>query len=352
MVLMLSAADAAYMYPLVGFLGLSVVALFTSLFFWLRYHGMAKEAQAAVVRVQKAKDVAEAELKRRECEYEESVSDLPSWDSEKLCVWKKIDQMWLDYYADPSKYIEDELSEDEARKVAKIGNIWGAYAAVGGLLVVLLLLILTAVGLWGVAIFAGIAFLFVIGFMLDRCEYNLASSLWMTPVSIIMAGAIALLLIPVSGWATSNPPPGWVAHTHEVNLSQKGDGTYGASEPVKMRLGGTVSKGKADTEYSWAEIGTDNVKRSYGRYYHSGNNKRVRIMDDLADGAEPYVLHYHTFDVLDGYADTDVCVKAGGFGVADVKTSPCSERNAWSKRDEAVIHIPRGSYSQWVLKQS
>lgn len=78
MVLMLSAADAAYMYPLVGFLGLSVVALVTSLFFWLRYRGMAKEAQAAVVRVQKAKDAAENELKRRECEYEESVSDLPS----------------------------------------------------------------------------------------------------------------------------------------------------------------------------------------------------------------------------------------------------------------------------------
>lgn len=59
MVLMLSAADAAYMYPLVGFLGLSVVALVTSLFFWLCYRGMAKEAQAAVVRVQKAKDAAE-----------------------------------------------------------------------------------------------------------------------------------------------------------------------------------------------------------------------------------------------------------------------------------------------------
>lgn len=352
MVLMLSAADAAYMYPLVGFLGLSVVALVTSLFFWLRYRGMAKEAQAAVVRVQKAKDAAENELKRRECEYEESVSDLPSWDSKKQSVWKKINQMWLDYYADPSKYIGDELSGDEERKVTKIGNIWGAYTAVGGILVALLLLVLVAIGLWGVALFASIAFLFVIGFVVDRAEYNSASLLWVTPVSIIMAGVIALLLIPISGWSTSNPPPGWVAHTHEVNLVQKGDGTYGVGEPVKARLDGTVSKSAADAEYSWAEIDADNLKRSYERYYHSGNSKRVRFVDDLADGEEPYVVHYHTFDVLDGYADSDVCAKAGGFGVGVAKTSRCADRNAWSKRDEAVVHIPRGSYSQWVLNQS
>ena len=159
-------------------------------------------------------------------------------------------------------------------------------------------------------------------------------------------------MIPISGWSTSNPPPGWVAHTHEVNLVQKGDGTYGVGEPVKARLDGTVSKSAADAEYSWAEIDADNVKRSYERYYHSGNSKRVRFVDDLADGEEPYVVHYHTFDVLDGYADSDVCAKAGGFGVGVAKTSRCADRNAWSKRDEAVVHIPRGSYSQWVLNQS
>lgn len=47
----LSVADAVYMYPIVGFLVLGVVAFVSSLYFWLRYRKDAKEVESALDRV-------------------------------------------------------------------------------------------------------------------------------------------------------------------------------------------------------------------------------------------------------------------------------------------------------------
>lgn len=350
MVLMLSVADAVYMYPLIGFLVLSAVAFVPSLYFWWRYHKDAKEVEAALDRVRLAKDEAERLLWQRSHEYHKEYLDADYPD--KQAIWDKNVQMWDDYESSPIKYIGDELSDAESVKYSKLSRIWEAYIGAGLVLVMLLLMVFVGVGLWGVAIFAFFAFLFATGWAwVDDSEYA-PVWLWHIPASIAAAAVVAVILIPVSGWATNSPPPGWVAQTHEVMLARQADGSYSAGEPAKMRLDGTVSKGQeTNAIYSWAETDSSNIKRTYELYYAlDGGNRRVHIIDDLADGEEPYVQHYLTFNVLNGYADADVCAWSGVVAGETPQYAyvSCSERNAWGKQARAVIHIPRGQYDRWV----
>lgn len=350
MVLMLSVADAVYMYPLIGFLVLSAVAFVPSLYFWWRYHKDAKEVEAALDRVRLAKDEAERLLWQRSHEYHKEYLDADYPD--KQAIWDKNVQMWDDYEASPIKYIGDELSDAESVKYSKLSRIWEAYIGAGLVLVMLLLMVFVGVGLWGVAIFAFFAFLFATGWAwVDDSEYA-PVWLWHIPASIAAAAVVAVILIPVSGWATNSPPPGWVAQTHEVMLARQTGGSYSAGEPAKMRLDGTVSRGQEPNAiYSWAETDSSNIKRTYELYYaHDGGNRRVHIIDDLADGEESYVQHYLAFNVLNGYADADVCAWSGGVAGETPQYAyvSCSERNAWGKQARAVIHIPRGQYDRWV----
>lgn len=352
MVLMMTVADGLYTYPIIGFLVLSAVALPSSLYFWLRYRGDAKEVEVALDRVRKAKDEAERLLWARSHKYHEEYLDADYPD--KQAIWDKNVQMWDDYEANPAKYIGDELSAAETLKYEKLSFICGLYLAPGFILVALLLLMLMVAGLWGVAILAFFAFLFATGFfVLDSDSEYGPVWLWHIPASIAVAAVVAAILIPVSAAATTNPPPGWVAQTHTVKLAKQADGTYGVGEPAKMRLDGTVSmRGVDDVNYSWAEVDSNNVKRAYDSYHQSDTAKQVRIMDDLTEGEVPYVIRYHTFDVLNGYSDGEVCTGSGlTSSTSDFSTAPCSDRNAWSKGDEAVVHVPRGSYNQWVLNQ-
>lgn len=354
MVLMLSVADAMYTYPIVGFLVLGAVAFVSSLYLWWRYRKDAKEVEAALDRVRLAKDEAERHLWRRSHAYHEEYleADYP----DKQAIWDKNTQMWEDYESNPVKYIGDELSGAESAKCGKLSRIWEAYIAAGLILVALLLLVFIGVGLWGVAILAFFAFLFATGWAwVDDSEYA-PVWLWHIPASIAAATIVAAILIPVSGWATNSPPPGWVAQTHEVTLARQADGSYSTGEPAKIRLDGTVSKGQEpDAIYSWAETDSSNIKRSYELYYaHARGNRRVHIIDDLTDGEEPYVQHYLTFNVLNGYADADVCAWAGVVAGVTPRYAyvPCSERNAWGKQARAVIHIPRGQYDRWVTRSA
>lgn len=353
MVLMMTVVDGVYTYPIIVFLVLSAVALPSSLFFWLRYRGDAKEVEAALDRVREAKDRAESRLWTRSHKYHEEYLDADYPD--KQAIWDKNVQMWDDYEANPAKYIGDELSATETRKYENLSFIHNMYFMTGFILVALLLFMLMVVGLWGVAILAFFAFLFTTGFFIfdSDSEYG-PVWLWHIPASIAAAAIVAAILIPVSAAATTNPPPGWVAQTRTVKLAKQTDGTYGVGEPAKMRLDGTVSKqGVDDVNYSWAEVDSNNVKHTYDSYHQSDTAKQVRVMDDLTEGEGPYVIHYHTFNVLNGYMDSEVCTGNGlTSSTSDFSTAPCSDRNAWSKGDEAVVHIPRGSYSQWVLSQS
>lgn len=348
----LSVADAVYMYPIVGFLVLSVIAFISSLYFWLRYLKDAKEVESALDRVRLAGNEAERLLWRRSHEYHEEYLDADYPD--KQAIWDKNEQMWEDYNANPAKYIGDELSATEAGKHGKLSRIWEAYIGAGLILVALLLLVLVGVGLWGVAILAFSAFLFATGWAwVDDSEYAPAR-LGNIPASIAAAAVVAAILILVSGWATSSPPPGWVAQTHEVTLARQANGAYGVGEPSKARLDGSVSKGKEPSSaYSWSELDSNNTKSSYDSYYPNSGSRQVRIVDDLPDGEAPYVQHYYTFDVLNGYSDNDVCYwgNASAFNKAPQFTYvPCSKRNAWVKRENVVIHIPRGQYDHWVAR--
>lgn len=340
---MLSVADAVYLYPLIGFLVLSAVAFVPSLYFWLRYHKDAKEVEAALDHVRLAKDEAERLLWQRSHEYHKEYLDADYPD--KQAIWDKNVQMWDDYEANPIKYIGDELSDAESVKYSKLSCIWEAYIATGLVLVMLLLLVFVGVGLWGVAILAFFAFLFATGWAwVDDSEYA-PVWLWHIPASIAAAAVVAVILIPVSGWATNSPPPGWVAQNHEVTLARQADGTYKPGEPVRRRLDGTVTKKEAadgSYSYSWAELDSANTKSTYEAFYNKGGAKQVRIVDDLEESEAPYVVHYQTFSVLNGYSDSEVCT---------LSTVPagCSERNAWAKQEEAVIHIPRGQQERWIV---
>ena len=354
MVLMLSVADAVYTYPFVGFLVLSTVAFVPSLYLWWRYRKDAKEVERALDRVRLAKDEAERHLWRRSHAYHEEYleADYP----DKQAIWDKNAQMWEDYEANPVKYIGDELSGAETAKYSKLSRIWETYIGAGAILVALLLLVFIGTGLWGVAILAFFAFLFATGWAwADDSEYA-PVWLWHIPASIAAATVVATILILVSGWATNSPPPGWVAQTHEVTLARQADGSYSTGEPAKMRLDGTVSKGQeTNAIYSWAETDSSNIKRSYELYYaHDRGDRRVHIIDDLADGEEPYVQHYLTFNVLNGYADADVCAWSGVVAGETPQYAyvSCSERNAWGKQARAVIHIPRGQYDRWVTRSA
>jgi hypothetical protein len=349
-VLLMSVADGVYMYPLIGFLGLSAVAFVASLFSWWRYRGAAEQVSSAINRVQAAREDAERLLEKREQELLDEYSlKRKGWADRGDAYFDEIERMWADYRKNPAKYAGDRLSGEESGNRSKLEFIYNSYMGVGLLLAVLLLLTFTVVGLWGMAILAGVLFFLSAGWaVLDDSELR-GTKLWAIPASIAASALVALLLIPVSGMATnSNPPPGWIAHTHEVTLAQQADGTYGVGEPARMRLDGTVTKSKEpDADYSWVELDSRNVKRSYDSYYYRGVEKQVRVMDDLAAGEAPYVVHHHVFNVLDGYADGEVC--AARFSASPALTTSCSDRNAWSKRDDAVIHIPRGEYERWVV---
>lgn len=352
MVLMLSAADAVYTYPIVGFLVLCAVAFIPSLYFWWRYRKDAKEVEGALDRVRLAKEEAERLLWRRSHEYHKEYleADYP----DKQAIWDKNVQMWDDYEANPVKYIGDELSGAESAKYGKLSRIWEAHIGAGLVLTLLLLLVLAGIGLWGVAILAFFAFLFATGWAwVDDSEYD-PVWLWRIPTSIAAAAVVAAILIPVSGWATNSPPPAWVAQTHEVTLARQDDGSYSAGEPAKMRLDGTVSKGREpNATYSWNEADSSNIKRFYELYYtYDNGNRRVHIIDDLPEGEDPYVQHYLTFNVLNGYADVDVCAWSGVVAGETPRYASvfCSERNAWGKQASAVIHIPRGRYDRWVTR--
>lgn len=350
----LSVADAVYMYPIVGFLVLSAVAFVSSLYFWWRYRKDAKEVEGALDRVRLAKDEAERLLWRRSHEYHKEYLDADYPD--KQAIWDKNERMREDYRANPVKYIGDELSSAESAKYGKLSRIREPYIGAGSILVALLLLVFIGTGLWGVAILAFFVFLFATGWAwVDDSEYA-PVWLWHIPASIAAAAVVAAILIPVSAWATSGPPPGWVAQTHEVTLARQANGAYGVGEPSKARLDGSVSKDKEPGgAYSWSELDSNNAKSSYDSYYPDSGSRQVRIVDDLPDGEAPYVQHYYTFDVLNGYSDNDVCywVSASAFNKAPQFTYvPCSKRNAWVKRENAVIHIPRGQYDHWVARSA
>ena len=223
MVLLMSVADGVYMYPLIGFLGLSAVAFVTSLFFWWRYRGMAEQVRSAIERVQAARNEAERQLEKREQELLDEYSlKRKGWADRGDAYFDEIERMWADYRKNPAKYAGDRLSGEESGNRSKLEFIYNSYTVAGAILAVLLLIIFVVIGLWGVALLAGIAFFLSAGWaVLDDSELR-GVKLWGILASIAASAVVALCLIPISGMATSNaPPPGWIAHTHEVKLSQQ-----------------------------------------------------------------------------------------------------------------------------------
>lgn len=181
-------------------------------------------------------------------------------------------------------------------------------------------------------------------FFLDQSETHPP----VLPVQVAL-GTVAIVLITVFGagsLAFTSAPASYIAHHSEKALYVTDSGGYGDT-PARFKLEGKVAKKvytSADQlEFSWSEQ-TPTGSKAFENYYPADKEKEVHIIDDLKAGEKPYVVHQQVFDVLDSYRDgKESMCEYSGWGIP-----PCFHRNAWKTRDRAYIHIPKGTYDEYV----
>lgn len=149
----------------------------------------------------------------------------------------------------------------------------------------------------------------------------------------------------------------------------RGDGYSPLESEVKNPLVGTVNvktSGRYETTndpaYEWVERTGDGEVRSmyrkpssdFGAYLLDGTDETpvntwvsdVEVVSDLKPGEAPYVVHQISFEVPKSYdGNTPICTRHHS------DRSKCSV-NAKGAGSKATIHIPEGSYNEYVKVSS
>lgn len=140
----------------------------------------------------------------------------------------------------------------------------------------------------------------------------------------------------------------------------RADNLTPSMEGAKLELEGKVSKHYSGNrlfsdgyyEYKWAVRTPNGETRKMQSPYYDPNNTtskkvnsadRVEIVADLNPGEKPYVVDKMVLTVPGSYKDGEkLCFKQ-----VDVPNETCKQ-NAWVKSTVSTIHIPKGSYTEYV----
>lgn len=170
----------------------------------------------------------------------------------------------------------------------------------------------------------------------------------------LVTAAIALNL--AQPYTMSATPPDL---DHEITV-YRADKLTPSMEEIKLELEGKVSKHYSGTrifndayyEYRWVVRTPDGETRKMQLpYYDPGNTTskkvnsadRTEIIADLNPGEKPYVVDKMVLTVPESYKEGDkLCFKQ-----VDTRNETCKQ-NAWLKSTVSTIHIPKGSYAEYV----
>lgn len=146
---------------------------------------------------------------------------------------------------------------------------------------------------------------------------------------------------------------------HEIT-AYRADNLTPSMEETKLELEGKVSKHYSGTrifsdayyEYRWVVRTPDGETRKMQSPYYDPDNTtskkvnsadRVEIIADLNPGEKPYVVDKMVLTVPESYKEGDkLCFKQ-----VDAPNETCKQ-NAWLKSTVSTIHIPKGSYIEYV----
>ncbi len=241
--------------------------------------------------------------------------------------------------------ITHELPTEIRRKLDHINTVSGALRFVGGLFTLAVFIFLLVSGLWIAALIYGI-FALAMGVSIDSHKGD--GLIEAIGAIIFNAILVTIMLFGAQFWYTNTPPKTGLA-TYSVTMQEKQDGSY-APEGEQFKLVSVLSKSNKQgySHYAWSEGLSNGTVRTVTNYARQDENpgekvkKNLDIIEDLPEGAEPYVTHEVVFNVLQGKdKDTPLCTK-------DSYTLPCSHRNAWTDSAKATVHLPKGKYADYV----
>ena len=241
--------------------------------------------------------------------------------------------------------ITRELPTEASRKLDHINTVAGALRFVGGLFALAVFIFLLVSGLWIAAVIYGI-FALAMGVSIDSHKGD--GLIEVIGAIIFNAILVSIMMFGAQFWYTNTPPRTGLA-TYSVTMQEKQDGSY-APEGEQFKLVSVLSKSNKQgyPHYAWSEGLSDGTVRTVTNYARQDENpgekvkKNLDIIEDLPEGAEPYVTHEVVFNVFQGKdKDTPLCTK-------DSYTPPCSNRNAWTGDVKATVHLPKGKYADYV----
>lgn len=332
--------EALVVYPVAAFLALHGIWLLLTLLHAHRYRGLAAQYRKARVKALE-KIAAHRELleARSENGDQAAKAELDALLSRHNWFRERYDTELVE------SWMPDELIaqyKDGTRE-----TFLTVHLALGYLIYACLFLIFAALGaFWLGAVFLVEGFI-IAAFFLDVYETHPP----VLPVQVAL-GTVAIVLITVFGagsLAFTSAPASYIAHHSEKALYVTDSGGYGDT-PARFKLEGKVAKkvytSADELKFSWSEQ-TPAGSKAFENYYPADKEKEVHIIDDLKAGEKPYVVHQQVFDVLDSYRDgkESMCEYSGW----DIP--PCFHRNAWKTRDRAYIHIPKGTYDEYVYTE-
>lgn len=241
--------------------------------------------------------------------------------------------------------ITRELPTEASRKLDHINTVAGALRFVGGLFTLAVFIFLLVSGLWIAALIYGI-FALAMGVSIDSHK---GDGLIEATGAIIFNAILVTIMLFGAQFLYTNTPPKTGFATYSVTMQEKHDGSY-APEGEHFKLVSVLSKSNKHgyPSYAWSEGLPDGTVRTVTNYVRQDENpggkvkKNLDIIEDLPEGAEPYVTHEAVFNVLQGKdKDTPLCTK-------DSYTLPCGHRNAWTDSVKATVHLPKGKYADYV----
>jgi hypothetical protein len=334
--------ESLVVYPVAAFLAANALRFFFAVMLARRY----KDLEARYV---KAEKTAKARIDaRRKSLWDGYVASDPVAEAE----YNALDYEGWGLAPENTQLIEEWMPDE---LIAQYNDDTRSfhYLFHSGFIVILygcLVLALLVVGAFWLAVAVFLAMLVSVCFLEDaninkRVGNGVRMFLLETFATSIMV-PIAIVVSIVMGGAFSEPPPSYIAqHTQKV-LYVNEAGEY-SDTPTRVKLDGKITKSATaeinSQTFSWSEKTADGVKK-YTDYYPSDERKEVRIVDDLNAGEEPYAVHQQVFDVLYSYRDgkESMCEYTPG------SFPPCFHRNAWKKREHVTIHMPKGTYDEYV----
>lgn len=332
--------EALVVYPVAAFLALHGIWLLLTLLHTRRYRGLAaryRKARAkALEKIAAHRKLLEA---RSENGDQAAKAELDALLSRHNWFWERYDTELVE------SWMPDELIaqyKDDTRE-----TFLTVHLALGYVIYACLFLIFAALGaFWLGAVFLVGGFI-IAAFFLDHYDTHPP----VLPIQVAL-GTVAIVLITVFGagsLAFTSAPASYIAHHSEKALYVTDSGGYGDT-PARFKLEGKVMKkvytSADELKFSWSEQ-TPTGSKAFENYHPADKEKEVHIIDDLKTGEEPYVVHQQVFDVLDSYRDgKESMCEYSGWGIP-----PCFHRNAWKTRDRAYIHIPKGTYDEYVYSE-